>query len=249
MKTKLILAATLLLAFGTMKAQDTLTTAPRKADTTTNEDLHLRMNELLRELGITLEQMSDSVDWEQFERDMEKWGAEMEKWGRKMEKIGDRIDKKYGDRYEYNYDYQYEWPERPDRPEPKRNRPPKCKPNEKSPEKKSLLLDAHWNGFEAGLNMLFNTQVNAVNPNNGAQGLEIRPLRSWYFGFNIADVGIAFNKKHTIGLFTGVGIGWNNYSWNNDITVEYDPDNVVYAVVPIVRVICRTSYLQIDPTL
>lgn len=101
------------------------------------------------------------------------------------------------------------------------------------PVKKNLLLDASWNSFEAGLNMLFNTPVDVVNTNNGAQGMGLRPLRSWYFGFNIADVGIAFNRKHTAGLFTGVGIGWNNFSWNNDITIEYDPENVVYTIVPI----------------
>ena len=104
---------------------------------------------------------------------------------------------------------------------------------EKSTQKKSLLFDAHWNGFEAGLNMLFNTTADVVNSNNGTQSMELRPLRSWYFGFNIADVGIAFDRKHRVGLFTGVGIGWNNFSWNNDITIEYDPDNVVYTLVPI----------------
>ena len=84
-----------------------------------------------------------------------------------------------------------------------------------------------------GLNMLFNTPADVTNMNNGAQGMEIKPLRSWYFGFNIADVGVAFNRKHTAGLFTGVGIGWNNFSWNNDVTIEFDPDNVVYTLVPI----------------
>jgi len=100
-------------------------------------------------------------------------------------------------------------------------------------EKRNLLFDAHWNGFEAGLNMLFNTPADVVNTNNGAQGMEIRPLRSWYFGFNIADVGVAFDRRHRVGLFTGVGLGWNNFSWNNNIKIEYNPDNVVYTLVPI----------------
>lgn len=98
---------------------------------------------------------------------------------------------------------------------------------------RTLLFDAHWNGFEAGLNMLFDTPADVVNSNNGAQGMELRPLRSWYFGFNIADMGVAFDRRHTVGMFTGVGIGWNNFSWNNDVTIEYDPDIVVYTLVPI----------------
>lgn len=98
---------------------------------------------------------------------------------------------------------------------------------------RTLLYDASWNGFEAGLNMFLKTPPDVVNVNNGAQGMEIRPLRSWYFGFNIADVGVAFNKKHNAGIFTGIGLGWNNFSWNNDVKIEFDPDNVVYTLVPI----------------
>ena len=102
------------------------------------------------------------------------------------------------------------------------------------PTHKSLLFDAHWNGFEAGLNMLIDPTMTYVYSNpNGTTGLEIRPLRSWYFGFNIADVGIAFNRRHTAGLFTGVGIGWNNFSWNNNVKVGYDPETDGYSVVPI----------------
>ena len=216
MKKRLIFAAMLLLAFGTLKAQDTIN-APRKADTTFVNPNMPELQKLLAELGVTLEQLSDSVDWEQFERDMERWGAEMEKWGKKMEKWGEKWEGKYGGQYDRHCDHPHGCPA----PKPHR------------PEKKSLLFDATWNGFEAGLNMLFNMPVDAVNTNNGAQGMGLRPLRSWYFGFNIADVGIAFNRRHTAGLFTGVGIGWNNFSWNNDITIEYDPENVVYTVVPI----------------
>ncbi len=187
----------------------------------------LQFKELMRELGVNLQQLSDSVDWEKFEQDMEKWGADMEEWGRKMEKWGDRFEKKYGGNHEYHYDYQY------NSPESRKDEPEKPESKGKRPEKKNLLFDANWNGFEAGLNMLFNMPVGTASTNNGAQGLGLRPLRSWYFGFNIADVGIAFSKRHIVGLFTGVGIGWNNFSWNNDITVEYNPENVVYTIVPI----------------
>ena len=89
--------------------------------------------------------------------------------------------------------------------------------------KRTLFFDPHWNGFEAGLNMLL----------DAPQDMELRPLRCWYFGFNIADVGIAFDRRHIVGLFTGVGLGWNNFSWNNPVTVEFDPDNAVYVIEPI----------------
>lgn len=200
----------------------------------------LQLNELMRELGENLQLLSDSVDWKQFERDMEKWGADMEEWGRKMEKWADRYERKmekWEDKHGWNYDYHFEYNN--NRPEEKNDGS-----KDKRPEKKNLLLDAHWNGFEAGLNMLFNTPMDVTNVNNGAQGMEIRPLRSWYFGFNIADVGVAFSKRHIVGLFTGVGIGWNNFSWNNDVTIEYDPDNVFYTLVPIAtdKVVKNSKY-------
>lgn len=98
---------------------------------------------------------------------------------------------------------------------------------------KGLLFNASWNGFDAGLNMLINTPGDAAYVHSDAQSLEIRPMRSWYFGFNFADVGIAFGKRHRVGAFTGVGLGWHNYSWNNDIQVAFDPRNVIYKVEPI----------------
>jgi len=98
-------------------------------------------------------------------------------------------------------------------------------------EKRNLLFDAHWNGFEAGLNMLLDPS--AMNTYTGPDDLmAIRPMRSWYFGFNIADVGIAFNRRHTVGLFTGIGIGWNNYSWKNYIRMTVENNELVNTLLP-----------------
>ena len=91
------------------------------------------------------------------------------------------------------------------------------------PTHRSLVFDPYWNGFEAGLNMLI----------DAPQEMELRPLRCWYFGFNIADVGVAFNRRHTVGLFTGVGLGWNNFSWNNPVVLEFDHENTMYTIEPI----------------
>ena len=363
MKTRFFFAALLLLAFGTMKAQDTIT-VEKKADTLriVMPDMS-ELPELLRELGVNLQMLTDSVDWRSFEEDMEKWGAEMEEWGRKMEQWGSEFEKKYDMPNDYrpakkddssarviritgsgdvvisqtpghfslkkegkivsenrtesgmlllssSDDYEVEISQLENiqllssgdvickntiqgdyinvynggsgdmvmkldydtvhvvlngsgdiilqgrcnvletillgsgdlnvdglivvkSNVVEKTSSKEYKTKDRRPEKKNLLFDAHWNGFEAGLNMLFNTPADVVNTNNGAQGMEIRPLRSWYFGFNIADVGIAFDRRHRVGLFTGVGIGWNNFSWNNNVKIEYNPDNVVYTLVPI----------------
>jgi len=191
-----------------LNAADSYVNVKGSGEVWTNE---ASLSELMAELGANLERLYDSVDWKSMEEDMEQWGKDMEEWGRKMERWGERFEEKNADKHGY-YSYHY---------------------NSSNGYRRGFLYDAHWNGFEAGLNMLFNTPVDAVNSNNGAQGMEIRPLRSWYFGFNIADVGVAFDRRHRAGLFTGIGLGWNNFSWNNDITIEYDPENVVYTLVPI----------------
>ncbi|MBR7023891.1 MAG: DUF2807 domain-containing protein [Bacteroidales bacterium] len=164
-----------------------------------------QFKELMSELGKNMQMLSDSVDWEKFEQDMEKWGADMEEWGRKMEKWGDRIERKYGDGREFHYEYNS------CRPEPKKEGN-----KDKRPVKKNLLFDAHWNGFGAGLNMLLGPGSTAGFADD-YNFLELRPLQSWVFNFNIADVGIAFDRRHIAGLFTGVGLSWNNYSFNNPV--------------------------------
>ena len=114
------------------------------------------------------------------------------------------------------------------------------------PIKKNLLFDAHWNGFEAGLNMLIDPTAIDVYT---AGTMEIRPLRSWYFGFNIADVGIAFSRSHKVGVFTGIGLGWNNYSWKNYIQMTEEEGELVNILLPDDPVVKNSKmgllYLQI----
>ena len=380
MKKRMILAALLLLAFGTMKAQ---VNEPKQIDPQTDSIMKSRMAELsqsqeqfaerMREMGAVLQQLSDSVDWKTFERDMEQWGKEMEQWGKEMEKWGDKFEKQFDKSFNYQLfkddgsqahaitvegsgnvtikqsqdgfslsrgdkgtsdryvvdgnvllkgssDYDVAMPQldkiilcssgdvigsgvikgntldivllgsgdiRLDVDYDTINikmigsgdvtlkgqckminatltgsgdlRIPelhydqsrfnstgsgeiwsngrkevfsyKYSSERKCGEKRNLLFDAHWNGFEAGLNMLLDPS--AMNTYTGPHDfMAIRPMRSWYFGFNIADVGIAFDRKHTVGLFTGIGIGWNNYSWKNYIRMTVDNNELVNTLLP-----------------
>lgn len=88
-------------------------------------------------------------------------------------------------------------------------------------EHKTLLYDAQWAGFEAGLNIL--------TPGNLPEWMGLRQMRSWCFNINIADVGIAFNRQHSMGIFTGIGIGWNNYSFNKPMFFEKDAEGYLNA--------------------
>lgn len=95
----------------------------------------------------------------------------------------------------------------------------------------SRFMDCQWAGFEAGLNMLVDPMGNDIY--TGQQDLmALRPLRSWYFGYNIADIGIAFDRKHTMGIFTGIGLGWNNYRWKNPIQMKAEGNTLVTTLLP-----------------
>lgn len=94
---------------------------------------------------------------------------------------------------------------------------------------KTLLFRPHWDGFEAGLNMLLGSEPNADFSSEYAL-LEQRPLRSWNFNFNLAGIGLAFSHSHRVGLFTGIGLGWNNYSFNNPVRLEKGPKLICHAI-------------------
>lgn len=185
------------------------------------------LSELLAELGTNLERLGDSVDWDQFERDMERWGESMEEWGRHMEEWGEQMERKMGDR-----DRRKDGRDKPHYgPQPK-DFPgahfPGQRPKEE-PKPKSLLFDPHWCGFDAGLNMLLGGE--AAHVDGAINFMELRPLKSWNFNFNIADVGIAFNRNHIAGLYTGIGLGWNNYSFENPIRLYKGENGLEYDLI------------------
>lgn len=383
MKTRLFFAALLLLAFGSVKAQDTIT-VPVKVDTAiqvVTPDMS-QFNEIMRELGTNLQQLSDSVDWEKFERDMEQWGKEMEQWGRKMEQWGEQFENKFDKLYgnpsskkeepqvhaivvegsgdvrvqqsqgdfslsrgsettTHHYvrdgvltmggsgDYEVVMPQLDEvvmrssgdvlgrglikgknlnlvvlgSGDLKMNVDydtirvringsgdvtlmGNCKvlyadltgsgdlriielntdetytnatgsgdvlvnkygkvisyqyQREQRAGKQSRLLNPHWQGLEAGLNMLIDPFAANVytGPN---ESMAIRPLRSWYFGFNLADIGIAFDRKKKVGMFTGIGLGWNNYSWKNYIHMTVEDGELINELLPEERPVKNSKF-------
>lgn len=91
---------------------------------------------------------------------------------------------------------------------------------------KSLWYSPYWQGVEAGLNMLLGPGSNAEFSGDYSM-LSLRPLNSWNFNFNIADIGLAFNHSHSAGIYTGIGLGWNNYSFSHPIRLEKGDDKLL----------------------
>ena len=118
---------------------------------------------------------------------------------------------------EYHWDWEWKKQDHPDS-SPSKTEAPKAH--------KSLRFNPHWQGVDAGLNVLLGPGKNADWEGNYAL-LEQRPLRSWNFNFNIADIGLAFSYSRRAGIYTGVGLGWNNFSFNTPVRLEKGENKLV----------------------
>ena len=93
-----------------------------------------------------------------------------------------------------------------------------------------FLFDPNWSGFDAGPNMLLGADPNANLPAEYAL-LESRVMKSWNFNFNIADVGLAFTRSHRVGIYSGIGLGWNNYRFETPTRLEKGADKLVCTAI------------------
>lgn len=118
-----------------------------------------------------------------------------------------------------DFDWNWEWKtiRKKDEGEEKKNEPKKYS---------SLWFNPKWSGFEAGLNMLLGPGGNGDFTGQYAL-LSQKPMSSWNFNFNIADVGLAFSYTHRVGIYTGIGLGWNNFSFNQPVRLEKGPDGLI----------------------
>lgn len=91
---------------------------------------------------------------------------------------------------------------------------------------KNLLFNPYWNGVEAGLNMLLGNGPGATFPDEYAM-LDQHAMKSWNFNFNIADIGLAFSLTHRAGVYTGIGLGWHNYSFSSPVELEKGENKLI----------------------
>lgn len=90
----------------------------------------------------------------------------------------------------------------------------------------NLVFDPNWSGFEAGINMLLGPG-SSTDFTGDYTLLNQRTGKSWNFNFNIADIGLAFTHSHRAGIYTGIGLGWNNYRFNSPVRLEKGDNDLV----------------------
>lgn len=115
---------------------------------------------------------------------------------------------------------------------------------------------AHWSGFMMGMNVLTN-ETQGINFEN-ADYWEIDPAKSFSFSFNFAEKKVNLFKNY-VGLTTGLGVTFNNYSFRNnyiltsdqdttsafiDTTLQYSKNKLksTYFRVPLLLEICTSSF-------
>ena len=89
----------------------------------------------------------------------------------------------------------------------------------------SHSLDPKWASFGIGLNMLLTPSLNQ-DFDEGYEFLEQRPMKSLYFEVNCFGVGVAFDRNHKSGIFTGFGFSFNRFFFKNPIVLVNDPNQL-----------------------
>ena len=99
----------------------------------------------------------------------------------------------------------------------------------------------HWSGLEFGLNNYLTGEGDMLNDHDN---LALNQGRSWGFYLNLLQYSMPFIKNH-FGFVTGLGLEWNNYGFNNDISLVADTDIVVTEAsnIDLSKNKLRTTYL------
>jgi outer membrane protein with beta-barrel domain len=89
-------------------------------------------------------------------------------------------------------------------------------------------FDGHWDGILLGLNSYVKPGFDTdLSPD--ANFMELNTNKSWQFGINFAEK--SFNLiDNKVGLVTGLGISWNNYKFDQNITLNPDSSYISHYV-------------------
>lgn len=78
---------------------------------------------------------------------------------------------------------------------------------------KKHRFNGHWAGFELGINGLLTPDFNMSYPLTQSY-LDLRMEKSINVNLNFYEQNINLNKSGTFGMFTGLGLSWNNYRFS-----------------------------------
>lgn len=91
-------------------------------------------------------------------------------------------------------------------------------------------FEGHWNGLALGLNSYMKPDFETdLSPD--ANFMELNTNKSWEVGLNFGEKSFNLYRDH-IGLVTGLGLTWNNYKFDQNITLDPDSSYISFYVDP-----------------
>jgi hypothetical protein len=82
-------------------------------------------------------------------------------------------------------------------------------------------FDAHWNGFELGLNGYAKSRHEILPDFKPAEEyMDLNYGKSVVFNWNFLEQNLALISNKKLGLFTGLGLTWNNYRFTNNTRLD-----------------------------
>ncbi len=87
-------------------------------------------------------------------------------------------------------------------------------------ESASKKFKGHWSGIQLGLNNYVNSDF-STSLDNSMNFMDLNTGKSWTYSLNILkyDFGLGTDK---IGIVTGLGFEWSNYSFDKDYSLQKD---------------------------
>lgn len=91
-------------------------------------------------------------------------------------------------------------------------------------------FNPHWAGLEVGMNMIYKSDYSMYSGDNNPEFFELNPGKSLSWNLNFAEWAFK-NEKKTFGVVTGLGISFNDYTFDLPITIE--KENGYGKIVPV----------------
>lgn len=105
---------------------------------------------------------------------------------------------------------------------------------------------SNWAGFELGINGYMAPDYK-INLQPDAEPIDLRYERSFVYSLNLFQQNLPLISNN-LGLYTGVGISWNNYRFDNQTRIMQDTEGVYFVqdtVNKIVRNKINLTYINV----
>jgi len=93
-----------------------------------------------------------------------------------------------------------------------------------------LDFNSHWSSINFGLGG-FGSEMFSTSVGSGQDYIDVDPLRSFAFHWNISDIALPLTSSKNLGIVTGVGVSWDYYALSNkSISLRKGDTALVYFV-------------------